>query len=230
MSADALATAVIAAAGSGNRLGAGGPKALAEVGGQPLVAWSASALGRAERIGSIVITAPPGQEDAISTLVAGATVVTGGASRSESVSLALDEVNSELVVVHDAARPLATPALFEAVVAELEGDSACDGVVAAAPVADTLKRALAGRVIETVPRSELWAVQTPQAFRTEALREALDTDAETLAGATDDASLIEARGGVVRVFPWDQANLKVTTQTDVRIAEALLRRADQRLG
>ena len=96
-------------------------------------------------------------------------------------------------------------------------------MVAAAPVADTLKRALAGRVIETVPRSELWAVQTPQAFRTEALREALDTDAESLAGATDDASLIEAAGGVVLVFPWDEPNLKVTTPTDLHVAEALLR-------
>ena len=222
MGADALVTAVIAAAGSGDRLGAGGPKALAEVGGRPLLAWSGAAVAKAESIGSIVITAPPGHEDDVCSLVAGATVVTGGASRSESVALALDEVNSELVVVHDAARPLATPALFDAVIAELEGDSACDAMVAAAPVADTLKRALAGRVIETVPRSELWAVQTPQAFRTEALRRALDTDAEALAAATDDASLIEAAGGVVRVFPWDQPNLKVTTQTDVRVAEALL--------
>ena len=222
MGADALATAVIAAAGSGDRLGAGGPKALAEVGGRPLLAWSAAAVANAESIGSVVVTAPPGQEDDVCSLVAGATVVTGGASRSESVALALDEVNSELVVVHDAARPLTTPALFDAVIAELQGDSGCDAMVAAAPVADTLKRALAGRVIETVPRSELWAVQTPQAFRTEALRRALDTDPESLAAATDDASLIETAGGVVRVFPWDQPNLKITTQTDVRVAEALL--------
>lgn len=222
MSADALVTAVIAAAGSGDRLGAGGPKALAGLAGKPLLTWSAAALAKAERVGPVVITAPPGQEDEVSSLVSGATVVTGGASRSESVALALDEVNTDLVVVHDAARPLATPALFDAVIAELEGDSACDAVVAAAPVADTLKRALAGRVIETVPRSELWAVQTPQAFRTEALREALDTDAETLAAATDDASLIEAAGGVVRVFPWDEPNLKVTTSVDLALAEALL--------
>ena len=97
-------------------------------------------------------------------------------------------------------------------------------MVAAAPVADTLKRALAGRVIETVPRTELWAVQTPQAFRTAALRSALDADAETLAASTDDASLLESAGGVVRVFAWDQPNLKVTTPTDMRIAESLLGR------
>ena len=223
MGADALATAVIAAAGTGDRLGAGGPKALVDVAGRPLLAWSVASLASAERVGSVVITAPPGLEDAIGSLAPEAMVVTGGASRSESVALALASVDSELVVVHDAARPLATPALFDAVVAELLADAGCDAVVAAAPVADTLKRALAGRVIETVPRSELWAAQTPQVFRTEALRGALDTDAETLAGATDDASLIEAAGGAVRIFPWDEPNLKVTTRVDLALAESLLR-------
>ena len=81
---------------------------------------------------------------------------------------------------------------------------------------------MAGRVIDTVPRSELWAVQTPQAFRTEALRSALDADPAALAKATDDASLIEAAGGVVRIFRWDEPNLKVTTRSDLTIAEALL--------
>jgi len=224
MGADALATAVIAAAGSGDRLGAGGPKALIEIAGRPLLAWSQAAVAEAAAIGEVVIAAPPGREDEVRSIAGAAEVVTGGASRSESVALALDRVDAGLVAIHDAARPLATSALFDAVVSELDGDPACAGVVAAAPVADTLKRALAGRVIETVPRSELWAVQTPQAFRVEALQEALDTDAETLAGATDDASLIEAVGGVVRVFPWDGPNLKVTTRTDMRIAEALLGR------
>jgi len=222
MSADALATAVIAAAGSGERLGAGGPKALAEVAGKPLLAWSIAALVQAERIGSVVVSAPPGHEQEVGSQAGGALVVTGGASRSESVALALEHVDSELVVVHDAARPLATPPLFDAVVAELHADAGCDAIVAAAPLADTLKRALAGRVIETVPRSELWAVQTPQAFRTKALRGALASDAETLAKATDDASLIEADGGVVRVFEWGEPNLKVTTQADLAIAHALL--------
>ncbi len=152
-----------------------------------------------------------------------AAVVAGGDSRSESVANALAEVDSELVVVHDAARPLAPPQLFDAVVEELASDSECDALVAASPVPDTLKRALAGRVIETVPRDELWAVQTPQAFRTAALKGALDVDPEALANATDDASLIEAAGGVVRLFPWDEPNPKVTTQADLSVAEALLR-------
>jgi len=224
MSADALATAVIAAAGSGDRLGAGGPKAFVEVAGKPLLAWSLAALEAADSIGSIVVAAPPGNEEEVLAAAGSAAVVPGGASRSESVANALKEVGSELVLVHDAARPLAPSRLFDAVVSELAADSDCDAVVAAAPVADTLKRALAGRVIETVPRSELWAVQTPQAFRAKALREALDAEAETLAKATDDASLIEAAGGVVRIFGWDEPNLKVTTPADLAIAEALLAR------
>lgn len=223
MSADALATAVIAAAGSGERLGAGGPKALAAVAGRPLLAWSLAALEGAESIGTVVIAAPPGHEEEIGAIAGSASVVPGGASRSESVANALEGVESELVVVHDAARPLAPPELFDAIVGELVHDEDCEALIAATPVADTLKRALAGRVIETVPRSELWAVQTPQAFRTQPLREVLDADAETLAAATDDASLIEAAGGVVRVFRWDEPNLKVTSRADLAIAEALLK-------
>jgi 2-C-methyl-D-erythritol 4-phosphate cytidylyltransferase len=223
MSAGALATAVIAAAGSGDRLGAGGPKALAEVGGQPLLSWSLAAIAEAGTIASTVIAAPPGHEDEVAAIAGGAIVVAGGSSRSESVARALERVATDLVAVHDAARPLAPARLFDGLMGELAAESGCDALVAAAPVVDTVKRALAGRVIETVPRSELWAIQTPQAFRTAALRRALEADPETLAAATDDASLVEAAGGVVRIFEWDEPNLKITTPTDRRVAEALLR-------
>lgn len=226
MGATALSTAVIAAAGSGERLGAGGPKALVEVAGRPLLAWSLAAIGRAESVGAVVVVAPPGYEAEVRGIAIDAHVVTGGASRSESVANALCDVESDLVAIHDAARPLATPSLFDDVLSDLAGDEGCDAVIAAVPVADTLKRALAGRVIETIPRTELWAVQTPQAFRTQALRDALDVDAETLARATDDASLVEAAGGVVRVHASVHLNPKVTTEADLRIAEVLLR--DQR--
>jgi len=223
MGAAALATAVIAAAGSGERLGAGGPKALVEVAGRPLLAWSLAAISQAQSVGAVLVVAPPGHEEEVRAIADGAQVVTGGASRSESVANALCSVSTELVAVHDAARPLAAASLFDDVLSDLAGDEACDGVIAAAPLADTLKRALAGRVIETIPRTALWAVQTPQAFRTQALRDALDVDAEALAQATDDASLVEAAGGVVRVHPSMQPNPKVTTEADLRIAEALLR-------
>jgi 2-C-methyl-D-erythritol 4-phosphate cytidylyltransferase len=225
MGAEALATAIIAAAGSGKRLGAGGPKALVEAGGRPLLEWSLDAAAAAERIGSVVVPAPPGREDEVRAIAGGATVVTGGSSRSESVALALEHVDTELVAVHDAARPLAGADLFDGIVSELEDDPGCQALVAAAPVSDTVKRTLAGRVVETLPRSELWAVQTPQAFRTEALRDALAADGDTLAAATDDASLVEDAGGVVRVFEWTRPNLKVTTPTDLQIADALLRLA-----
>src|SRR5688572_23741219 len=144
MGAGALATAVIAAAGSGDRLGAGGAKAFVEVAGRPLLSWSLDALEAAERVVRIVVVAPPGQEEEAQDLAPHARIVRGGSSRSESVANALAGVESELVVVHDAARPLAPSALFDAVIAELADDGECDAIVAAAPVADTLKRALAG--------------------------------------------------------------------------------------
>lgn len=222
MGADALAQAVIAAAGSGERLRAGGPKALVEVGGRPLIAWSLAAMASASRIGRVVVSAPPGHEDEVREVAHGATVVTGGATRSESVAIALEKVDSELVVVHDAARPLAPPAMFDEVVRELDADPECDALITAAPVADTLKRALAGRVIETVPRGELWAVQTPQAFRVAALRSAIEAADEDVAAATDDAMLIEAAGGTVRLFEAGAPNPKLTVQSDLAMVEALL--------
>ena len=187
-----------------------------------MLAWSLAALDAAASIGRVVVAAPSGHEEEVRAIAGEASVVAGGESRSESVANALEEVDSELVVVHDAARPLAPPELFDAVLAELASDPECDALVAASPVPDTLKRALAGRVIETVPRDELWAVQTPQAFRTEALKGALDADPDALANATDDASLIESAGGLVRVFAWDAPNPKVTTRADLSVAEALL--------
>lgn len=219
----ALATAVIAAAGSGTRLGAGGPKALVELGGRPLVAWSLAALEAAESIGAIVIAAPQGLEDELRALAGGARVVTGGATRSQSVASALEAVDSELVVVHDAARPLATPRLFDEVVSALVAEPGCDALVAAAPLADTVKRASSElTVTETISREGLWAVQTPQAFRTASLRRALGAPADRLAAATDDAMLIEAAGGLVRLHPVAEPNPKVTTAEDLQVAMALM--------
>jgi 2-C-methyl-D-erythritol 4-phosphate cytidylyltransferase len=124
------------------------------------------------------------------------------------------------VVVHDAARPLVTPELFERVLAALED---ADGAIAAAPVADTVKEAdERGRVLHTLERSRLWAVQTPQAFHRAVLARALAVDDDVLAAATDDAWLVERAGGTVRVVPAGRENLKVTTAFDLRLAESLL--------
>lgn len=207
---------MIAAAGSGQRLGAGGPKAFVEVAGAPLIEWSLRALRAAGSIGAIVVAVPPGLEARFE----GAEVIAGGATRAESVRLAMRSVQSDLVVVHDAARPLATAELFDRVVTRLSSSDA-DGVIAAAPVADTLKQGgEGGEVQRTVDRSGLWAAQTPQAFRSERLRQA--QAAGDLEAATDEAWLIERAAGRVLLEPVDGPNLKVTTSADLAVAEALL--------
>ncbi len=225
---------MIAAAGSGERLGAGGPKALIEVGGRPLVAWSLAAMRASASVTVVVVAAPPGREPELERIageIAGRPdepgsfhpiVVTGGETRAASVGHALAEVpaRAEMVAVHDAARPLLTGELVDALVARLAAADA-KGVIAAAPVADTLKQVGEGeRILATVEREGLWAAQTPQVFRADALRAAHDAD---VSGATDDASLVEAGGGRVLVYETGAANPKVTTAADLRLVEALLR-------
>jgi 2-C-methyl-D-erythritol 4-phosphate cytidylyltransferase len=204
---------IIPAAGSGERLGASGPKAFALCGGRSLLDWSLEVLS--EVCDRVVVAVPAGYEDPPDRVV-------GGACRSESVRLALAAApEAEVAVVHDAARPLVTRELVERCVQALEG---WDGVVAAAPVADTIKEADAsGRVVRTLERSSLWAIQTPQVFRADALRRALDVDRAALAAATDDASLVELAGGSVRVVEAPADNIKVTRAIDLDLAEALLR-------
>ena len=150
---------------------------------------------------------------------AGTIGVLGGAERSLSVKAALKAVAGGPVVVYDAARPLLTPQLVEDVLAALDG---ADAAIAAAPVTDTIKEARDGEVVRTLDRAGLWAVQTPQAFRREALERALDQPEEVVAAATDDASLVEAMGGTVRIVEAPRENLKVTTPLDLRLAELLL--------
>jgi 2-C-methyl-D-erythritol 4-phosphate cytidylyltransferase len=147
--------------------------------------------------------------------------VEGGPSRSESVRNALAAApDARTVVVHDAARPLVTRELVSACLDALLG---VDGAIAAAPLTDTVKEAYPdGTVARTLDRSRLWAVQTPQVFRAEALRRALDVDDATLAAATDDAALVEAVGGTVRVVEAPAGNFKVTTAADLERAAAAL--------
>jgi 2-C-methyl-D-erythritol 4-phosphate cytidylyltransferase len=212
---------VIAAAGSGERLGAGGPKAFVELAGRPLLEWSLDAFRAAGSIAEIVVAAPPGQEGSVAER--GIVAVAGGEHRSESVANAVELCGEQIVVVHDAARPLVTADLIDAVVDRLASDPDAAGVIAAAPVTDTIKRATgAGQVDATLDRDGLWAVQTPQAFRAEVLREAL-SDPDPLSGATDDAMLVERRGGRVVIHPTSADNIKVTSPLDLRLAELLLR-------
>ena len=223
---DTTATAVIVAAGSGERLGAGGPKALVEVAGRPLYEWSLVACEDAHRIGPIVIAVPPGEADSFDS--GRANLVEGGPNRSDSVANALEAVETDLVAVHDAARPLAVPELFDAAVSLLAGSPELDGVIAASPVSDTVKLVDAeGLVVETVDRSTLRLAETPQVFRTEALRAALL--AGDPAAATDDASLVEANGGRIGVVEHPLPNPTLTYPGDTEVLEALFERARGRV-
>jgi 2-C-methyl-D-erythritol 4-phosphate cytidylyltransferase len=216
--------AILAAAGSGERLGADRPKAFVALGELPLLATPLERLDESEWIDAIVVAAPPGWEEPSILLAeeigAGkvSAVVTGGATRAESVRLALDEVPADAVavLVHDAARPLVTDELGGRVLAPLgEG---WDGVVPALPVADTVKRVDGDRVLETLHRDDLVAVQTPQAFLADTLRRAVAGGDD----ATDCAGLVEAAGGRVRWVDGDPKLLKVTTTADLEQAAAWL--------
>src|ERR1044072_1037425 len=177
----ASVTAVVAAAGSGQRVGPAGRKAFVPLAGRPMVEWSIAALRAAAGVRSIVVACPPGHAHELDDL--DLVVVDGGAVRSQSVANALAAVGTELVAIHDAARPLLTPELVEGVIATLVADPGADGAIAATPVTDTVKRG--DRVVaETLDRAALWAAQTPQVFRAEALRRGLEADAEVIESAT----------------------------------------------
>ncbi len=213
-----MAVALIVAAGRGERLGSDRPKALVALAGRPMLEWSVEALRSVSEVERIVVALPA---DSLAAAPAGTIAVAGGAVRSESVRRALDAAGpGDPVIVHDAARPLASAALFERALAELRRTDA-DAVIAATPVADTLKETEGPVVTRTLDRSHMWAIQTPQVFRREALERGLADD-ELVARATDDAWLIEQQGGVVRVVCAGEPNFKVTTADDLRLAELLL--------
>ena len=217
--------ALLVAAGAGERLGSERPKAFVGLAGRPLLAESLERLDASDWIDAIVVAAPAGWEEPVillaEELVASkvAAVVTGGATRAESVRNALAEVPDDalVILVHDAARPL----LDETVVARLLGRLAegVDGVVPGLPVADTVKRVDGGIVVGTIDRETLVAVQTPQAFVAERLRAAYAGD---LSGATDCASLVERAGGTIAVVPGDPRLVKVTSADDLEHVSRLL--------
>jgi 2-C-methyl-D-erythritol 4-phosphate cytidylyltransferase len=219
--------AIVVAAGSGTRMGAGMPKAFLPLAGRPMVFWALDALASAAEVDAIVLVTPPGLEgDATAALGLAVDlhgIVAGGMTRSRSVLAGLDAVppEAERVLVHDAARPLLTADLVRRVLAALED---ADGAIAAAPLADTLKRVDGDLAITGTPdRAGLWLAQTPQAFGASTLRAAFAAaDAATLDAATDCAALVEASGGRVRVVNSGGPNLKVTTPDDLALAERLL--------
>ncbi|MCL6648775.1 MAG: 2-C-methyl-D-erythritol 4-phosphate cytidylyltransferase [Chloroflexi bacterium] len=212
--------AVIVGAGAGRRFG--GDKVFAELAGRPLVAHTVAAFEAAPEVEAIVLVlreemVPRGlalvQEQGWQKVTA---VVAGGPRRQDSVVAGLRQVSAEWVLVHDAARPLVTPDLIAQGLAAAQETGAA---IAAVPVRDTVKRVDQNRIIATVDRAQLWLAQTPQVFRAELLELALQSAHEV----TDDAAAVEALGVPVRVFLGSERNVKVTTTSDLALAEVLLR-------
>ncbi|MDQ2837757.1 MAG: 2-C-methyl-D-erythritol 4-phosphate cytidylyltransferase [Actinomycetota bacterium] len=221
---------VVVAAGAGNRLGAGLPKALVTLRDRTILDWSLRAFVDHPDIDWLVVVAPAASTETIAaTAHPSVLVVPGGASRQESVRRGLAAVDSlaaevEFVLVHDAARPLVPATVISAVVAALRDGA--DAVIPVLPVIDTIKRVDgAQRVTDAVDRSELRRVQTPQGFRLAVLRQAHEAG-ERLGSAaiTDDAGLIEALGHPVGTVAGDEAAFKITTPYDLRLAELLVAR------
>jgi len=215
----------VCAAGAGKRLAGTRPKAFAALAGRPLLAESLERLDSCDTVAGIVIAAPPGWEEATILLSEEldcdkvSTVVRGGRKRGESVRLGLAEIPEEveLVLVHDAARPLVSAEVVKRVLDPLS--DGWDAVVPALPLTDTVKLVEAERVVETPERSSLVAVQTPQAFRAEVLRAAYAGEHDE---ATDCSTLVERRGGRVAWVEGDRRLQKVTTADDLLLVESWL--------
>lgn len=213
-------SAIIAAGGSGSRSGSSTLKQFRALRGKTVLEWSVDVLSDSGC--APILIAVPGEhrKDVQSHLGERVTVVDGGRTRQLSVANCLAEVASDIVLIHDGARPLITSELVRSALDAL-GDR--DGVVVAMPMDETLKSVRGGGVVETVDREELWRVQTPQVFRTVALRKAHEAAAaEGLTDAVDDAALVERAGGSVGVVAGSRWNLKITVAEDFALAEALM--------
>ncbi len=223
---------VVAAAGAGQRLGPGVPKAFRELAGEPLLVHAVRSLVAAPSVDVVLVAAPPDRVSAVRAMLAhvvpqrvGLVVVAGGSSRTESVRLALDVLpgDVEVVLVHDAARALVPVEVVESVVAAVRAGAGA--VVPGLPVADTIKTVDSEHVVTaTVDRTALWSVQTPQGFSRVVLLAAHESAANEPGGAeaTDDAGLVERMGGRVLVVPGSEEAFKVTRPLDLVLAQAVL--------
>jgi len=223
--------AIVAAGGTGSRFGRPEGKQLAPLGGRTVVAWSISTLARVPGVSAVVVAGDPHRVDEYRSHLddwpAGAVellFVPGGEIRQESVATALEALprDCEIVLVHDGARPLVTTALASSLVAALVEAPEVDGIVVGHPSVDTLKRVEDGRILSTVDRDTVWAVQTPQVFRAPVLREAHAEARRAAFVGTDESSLVERIGGTVLVVEGPRDNIKVTLAEDIAIAEAIL--------
>ena len=221
------ASAIIVAAGSGVRLGSNVPKAFVKIAGRTMLSYSLATVRQINSIDEVVIAVPEGFENAARAEVAAAglsipvKITVGGIERQDSVRIALEltSAESDLVIVHDAARPLATAEIFQAC---LDAASRAGAAIAAIPVSDTLKRVADNAIIATIARADLWQAQTPQAFRRAVLVAAHQRAAREKTAATDDADLVERTSARVEVVEASTSNIKITTPADLAIAEAII--------
>jgi 2-C-methyl-D-erythritol 4-phosphate cytidylyltransferase len=221
------ASAIIVAAGSGVRLGSNLPKAFVKIAGRTMLSHSLATVRQINSIEELVITVPEGFENAARAEVAAAglsipvKITVGGIERQDSVRIAIEltSAESDLVIVHDAARPLATAEVFEAC---LTAASRAGAAIAAIPVSDTLKRVADSTITATIARAGLWQAQTPQAFRRAALVAAHQRAVREKIAATDDADLVERTGSRVEVVEASTTNIKITTPADLAIVEAII--------
>jgi 2-C-methyl-D-erythritol 4-phosphate cytidylyltransferase len=217
-------SALVVAAGSGERMGGAVPKAFLTLAGRPLLWHCLQAFAAAEVRDVVVVTVEERRDEAVEIAgglaLASLTVCAGGATRAESVSRGLQRLPDAggVVAVHDAARPLVTPVLIRRTLDGLHGSWAA--VAPALPVVDTLKLVEGERVVRTVDRSGMWAVQTPQVFGRRVLEEAHEGLRDT--SVTDDLALVEQSGGRVRLVEGERRNFKITYPEDLAMAEALV--------
>ena len=209
------------------RLGSDVPKAFVKIAGRTMLSYTLDTIRQVSSISEVVIAIPNGFENAARAEVAASgldvpvKITVGGIERQDSVRIALEltSAESDLVIVHDAARPLATPAIFEAC---LIAATRVGAAIAAIPVSDTLKRVTDSAITATIARANLWQAQTPQAFRRDLLIAAHQRATHDKITATDDADLVERTGARVEVVEASTNNLKITTPSDLAIAEAIL--------
>jgi 2-C-methyl-D-erythritol 4-phosphate cytidylyltransferase len=218
-------TAIIPAAGTSTRMGLHIPKPLLEVCGKPIINWTLDALSQSEAVDDVVIMVPEDHKAVFEKAGAGyrnVSVEIGGASRQESVKKGIDFINRkrdipDLVLIHDAARCLVTAEMIQR---SIERAKQFGAVTVAVPVTDSIAEAsLTQTIYKSIDRSKLWAIQTPQVFRFDLIKRGHD---EAALGATDDASLV-APFFTVHIERGDVQNLKVTTPTDLIVAEQILK-------
>lgn len=230
MAQEHFVTAVIAAGGTGSRLGNPGGKQLLEILNKPVVAWSVDAIASAEQINDVIVVCDPERVDEYASLISRhllthkpVSYIGGGSTRTESVYSGLIAADkADIVAVHDGARPLVSPEVVDGAITYLEEHAGIGGVVVGHPSYDTLKVVEDGIIVDTPPRNRYWVAQTPQIFWRDRFLKAYKYCESCDFSATDDSSLVEKAGFLVAMYEGTRDNVKVTVAEDVTFVESVL--------